>query len=86
MAPDGVILLAPWPDAFTQDEPWAPTAATLRGFQQSFGLSGEDKSLRCRLVIKLQISSRAIRSLIDPLTSYRTPECFSFLLPADLAT
>jgi hypothetical protein len=36
MTPDAVILLAPWPVAFTQEEPWAPTAATLRGFQQSF--------------------------------------------------
>jgi hypothetical protein len=54
MAPDGVILLAPWPNAFIEVEPWASTAATLRGFQQSFGLAGEDKNLRCRLVIKLQ--------------------------------
>ena len=50
MAPEGVILLAPWPEACTQEEPWAPTAATLRGFQQSFGLTGEDKNLRCRLL------------------------------------
>jgi len=75
MALDGVILLAPWPDACTQEKPWAPTAATLRGFQQSFGLSGEDKNLRCRLLIKLQISGRATRNHIDPLTSCRTLEC-----------
>jgi hypothetical protein len=78
MAPEGVILLAPWSDGFTQEEAWASTAATLRGFQQSSGLSGEDKNLRCRLIIKLQISGRAIRSLIDPLTSYRNPDCIFY--------
>jgi hypothetical protein len=78
MAPDGVILLAPWSDAFTREEPWALTAATLRGFQQSFGLSCEDKNLRCLLIIKLQISGHITRSLIDPLTSYWTPECIFY--------
>jgi len=78
MAPEGVILLAPWPDGFTEEEPWATTATTLRGFQQSFGISGEDKNLRCRLVIKLQIPGRANRSLIDPLTSYSTPDCIFY--------
>jgi hypothetical protein len=75
MAREGFILLAPWPDACTQEEPWTLTAATLRGFQQSFGLSGEDKNLRCLLLIELQISGRATRSHIDPLTSCRTLEC-----------
>jgi hypothetical protein len=84
MAPDGVILLAPWPDTFNQEEPWASPAATLRGFQQNFGLAGEVKNLRCRLVIKLQISGRATRSLSDPLTSYSTSECI--FSPADLTT
>lgn len=78
MAPDGFILLALWPEAFIQEEPWTPTAATLRGFQHSFRLSGEDKNLRCRLVIKLQISGRTTLNLIDPLTSYRIPECIFY--------
>jgi len=78
MAPDGVILLAPWRGVFTQEEPWTSTAATLGGFQQSFGNSGEDKNLRYRLVIKLQISGLTTRSHIDPLTSCRTLKCIFY--------
>jgi hypothetical protein len=40
MVPDGIILWASWPDAFTKEE---PLCTNFSGFQQLVGLSGEDK-------------------------------------------